>query len=97
MIGSRNWHAALNNASQRTYWMADLHRKIMGSCWRGEQHVLGLGYSNLCSGLDVVEEEKESKRLGERTFLSELGPWEWMVASHVTSPKQGAELSMERI
>jgi len=74
--------------------MADLHRKIMGSCWRGEQHVLGLGYSNLCSGLDVVEEEKKGERLGEQTFLPSSGPW---IASHVTSLKQGAEQSMERI
>jgi hypothetical protein len=67
--------------------MAELHRKIMGSCWRGEQHVLGLGYSNLCSGLDVVEEEKKGKRLGERTFLPSSGPLEWIVASHVTNLK----------
>jgi hypothetical protein len=54
--------------------MADLHRKIMGSCWCGEQHILGLGYSNLCPGLDVAEEEKEGMLKGwvSELFFSEL-------------------------
>jgi hypothetical protein len=68
MIGLRNWYAALYNASRRTYWMAELHRKIMGSCWRGEQHVLGLGYSNLCSGLDVAEKRRKEKGLVSELF-----------------------------
>jgi hypothetical protein len=48
--------------------MAELHRKIMGSCWRGEQHVLGLGYSNLCSGLDVAEKRRKEKGLVSELF-----------------------------